>query len=88
MALCRRRLRRQDLTEHSDHVDAQAVLTRRAGIEVVATDLAESLRAGLSPKLDHATRVADPFHVVRVGNRCPDKVRRRVQNETLGHYAL
>ena len=56
-----------------------------ASIEVVATDLAESFRAGLSPKLDHAVRVADPFHVVRVGNRCLDKVRRRVQNETLGH---
>ena len=56
-----------------------------AGIKVVATDLAESFRAGLSPKLDHATRVADPFHVVRVANRCLDKVRRRVQNETLGH---
>ena len=26
-----------------------------------------------------------PFHVVRVANRCVDKVRRRVQNETLGH---
>jgi transposase len=55
------------------------------GIEVVATDLAESFRAGLSPGLDHARRVADPFHVVRAGNRCLDKVRRRVQNETLGH---
>ena len=56
-----------------------------AGIQVVATDLAQSLRAGLSPRLDHATRVADPFHVVRVANRCLDAVRRRVQNETLGH---
>jgi len=56
-----------------------------AGIKVVATDLAESFRAGLSPGLDHARRVADPFHVVRVANRCLDKVRRRVQNETLGH---
>jgi len=56
-----------------------------AGIEVVAADLAESFRAGLSPGLDHARRVADPFHVVRVGNRCLDKVRRRVQQETLGH---
>lgn len=55
------------------------------GIEVVATDLAESFRAGLSPHLDHCQRVADPFHVVRVANRCLDKVRRRVQNETLGH---
>jgi transposase len=52
---------------------------------VVATDLAESFRAGLSPALDHARRVADPFHVVRLANRCVDQVRRRVQNETLGH---
>jgi transposase len=56
-----------------------------AGIKVVAIDLTESFRAGLSPGLDHARRVADPFHVVRVANRCIDKVRRRVQNETLGH---
>jgi len=56
-----------------------------AGIKVVATDLTESFRAGLSPGLAHARRVADPFHVVRVGNRCVDQVRRRVQNETLGH---
>jgi transposase len=55
------------------------------GVGVVATDLAESYRAGLAGHLDHATRVADPFHVVRVGNRCLDAVRRRVQNETLGH---
>ena len=56
-----------------------------AGIDVVATDLTDSYRAGMSPHLDHATRVADPFHVVRVANRCLDKVRRRVQNETTGH---
>ena len=56
-----------------------------AGITTVATDLAESYRAGLWPHLTHAERVADPFHVVRVANRCVDKVRRRVQNETLGH---
>jgi transposase len=55
------------------------------GIGVVATDLAESYRAGLAGRLDHATRVADPSHVVRVPNRCLDTVRRRVQNETLGH---
>lgn len=56
-----------------------------AGITVVTTDLAESYRAGLDPHLAHATRVADPFHVVRVANRCVDKVRRRVQQETLDH---
>jgi len=54
-------------------------------IRVVATDLTEHYRAGMSPHLDHTLRVADPFHVVRAGNRCLDTVRRRVQNETLGH---
>ncbi|MPZ15990.1 MAG: ISL3 family transposase [Chloroflexi bacterium] len=54
-------------------------------VRVVATDLAESYRAGLDGRLDHAIRVADPFHVVRLGNRCLDQVRRRVQNQTLGH---
>ncbi|MFP4074824.1 MAG: transposase, partial [Actinomycetota bacterium] len=56
-----------------------------AGIGTVSIDLTDSYRAGLSPHLDHAVRVADPFHVVRVANRCLDKVRRRVQNETTGH---
>jgi transposase len=56
-----------------------------AGITTVTTDLAESYRNGLSPHLAHARRVADPFHVVRVANRCVDKVRRRVQQETLFH---
>jgi len=52
---------------------------------VVATDPAESYRQGLAGRLDHAIRVADPFHVVRLANRCLDQVRRRVQNQTLGH---
>ena len=56
-----------------------------AGVRVVATDLAESYRSGLDGRLDHAIRVADPFHVVRIANRCLDQVRRRVQNQTLGH---
>lgn len=54
-------------------------------VTTVSIDLTDSYRSGLSPHLDHAVRVADPFHVVRVANRCLDKVRRRVQNETLGH---
>ena len=32
-----------------------------------------------------AAQVADPFHVVRLGNDALDEVRRRVQNQTLGH---
>lgn len=54
-------------------------------VRVVATDLASSYRAGLDGRLLQAHRVADPFHVVRVANRCLDKVRRRVQNHTTGH---
>lgn len=54
-------------------------------IKVVATDLTESYRTGISPYLDHALRVADPFHVVRLANRAVDQVRRRVQNQLLGH---
>ena len=56
-----------------------------AGVRVVATDLAESYRAALDGRLAHALRVADPFHVVRIANRCLDQVRRRVQQTTLGH---
>jgi len=54
------------------------------GVRVVALDLTDTYRAGLNPHLAHATRVADPFHVIRVGNRMLDQVRRRVQSETLG----
>ena len=32
-----------------------------------------------------AAQVADPFHVVRLANDALDEVRRRVQNQTLGH---
>jgi transposase len=51
----------------------------------VSIDLTDSYRSGLSPHLDHTVRVADPFHVVRIGNRCLDQVRHCVQNQTLGH---
>lgn len=79
-----------DLIEGNAAADLRGWLAERdeawlTGVQVVATDLAESFRAGLAPHLTHAHKVADPFHVVRAGNRCIDKVRRRVQNETLGH---
>ena len=54
-------------------------------IRVIATDLAESYPRGLEGRIDQATRVADPFHVVRVANRALDTVRRRVQSRMLGH---
>jgi transposase len=35
--------------------------------------------------LPEATQVADPFHVHRLASQKLDEVRRRVQQETLGH---
>jgi transposase len=57
-----------------------------AGIGVVTTDLAESYRAGLDPHLAHATRVADPFHVVRVRHEAPC-IRGRVRDPPLRSVA-
>jgi transposase len=56
-----------------------------SGVRVVALDLTDTYRAGLAPHLSHARHVADPFHVSRVGNRTVDAVRRRIQQEQLGH---
>jgi transposase len=79
-----------DLIEGKSARDLRRWLGSRTGAQnratkVVALDLTETYRAGIVPHLSHATCVADPFHVVRVANRCVDQVRRRVQNETLGH---
>ena len=42
-------------------------------------------RAAFNAAVPDAKQVADPFHVVRLGNDALDDVRRRVQNQTLGH---
>lgn len=39
------------------------------GVEVVTIDPFEVYGSGLSPHLDHARLVADPFHIVRLANR-------------------
>ncbi|MGH9277267.1 MAG: transposase [Acidimicrobiales bacterium] len=40
-------------------------------VQVVTIDPHEPYRLGLSPKLSHATVVADPFHIVRVRHEAP-----------------
>jgi hypothetical protein len=40
---------------------------------------------GVAVHLGRVTIVVDPFHVIALANRAIDDVRRRVQNETLGH---
>jgi transposase len=56
-----------------------------AAVKAVATDLTDAYRSGMTGLLDHARKVADGFHVVRVAQRCLDSNRRRVQQEQLGH---
>ena len=57
----------------------------RDGILWAVLDLSGPYRAAYDRVLPHALQVADPFHVVRLANQRLDEVRRRVQNETLGH---
>lgn len=84
------RSRLLDVVEGNRGADVARWLDRRpkewlTGVQVVATDPHEGYRRGISPALDHATLVADPFHIVALANRTVDKVRRRVQQATLGH---
>ena len=56
-----------------------------SGVKVVVADLHEPFRAAFVECVPDAVQVADPMHVVMAANRCPDKTRRRVQNEQLAH---
>lgn len=56
-----------------------------AGIDVVALDPFRGYANGLLAQLGHAEVVLDHFHAVRLANAAVDDVRRRVQQEVLGH---
>jgi transposase len=57
----------------------------RDRIELAALDPFRGYATALRTQLPNATRVLDAFHVVRLGNQMLDEVRRRVQQQTLGH---
>ena len=54
-------------------------------IDFGALDMSPAYAALHSVALPRAAQVVDPFHVVSLGNRALDAVRRRVQREQLGH---
>ena len=56
-----------------------------ARIGVVALDPYRGYATAMGVHLGHATLVVDHWHVVRLANQCVEEVRRRVQQETLGH---
>jgi transposase len=79
-----------DVFEGRQRVDlahwlAEQTSVWREQVKVVVTDLHEPFRKAITEQLPGSVLVADPMHVVMAGNRCPDKTRRRVQNEQLAH---
>jgi transposase len=57
----------------------------REQIRWAVLDLSGPYRVAFDTAIPDAAQVADPFHVVGLGNTALDEVRRRVQNQTLGH---
>ena len=57
----------------------------RDGIRWAVLDMSGPYRTAYNRVLPNALQVADPFHVIRLANQRLDEVRRRVQNQTLGH---
>jgi transposase len=57
----------------------------RARIDTASLDPFRGYATALRTQLPDATRVLDPFHVVKLGLSCVDDVRRRVQHDTTGH---
>ncbi|HEX2297202.1 MAG TPA: transposase [Pseudonocardiaceae bacterium] len=57
----------------------------RARIGTASRDPFRGYASALAAQLPAATRVLDPFHVVKLGLNCVDDVRRRVQQDTTGH---
>lgn len=57
----------------------------RDDIAWAALDLSGPYRKTFNDSLPDAVQVADPFHVIKLANTRLDDVRRRTQQETLGH---
>ena len=57
----------------------------RDGIAWGTLDLSGAYRRSFEVALPEAGQVADPFHVIRLANHSIDEVRRRTQNDTVGH---
>lgn len=56
-----------------------------AGVEIATLDPFRGYKNAIDDELDDATAVLDAFHVVKLGTGAVDEVRRRVQQDTLGH---
>ena len=59
--------------------------TGATGSAGAVLDMSGAYRTAYDRVLPNAVQVADPFHVIRLANQRLDEVRRRVQNDTMGH---
>jgi transposase len=57
----------------------------KATVATASLDPFRGYANALTTQLPDAVRVLDPFHVVKLGLDCVDQIRRRVQQDTLGH---
>ena len=59
--------------------------TFREGIQIATLDPFQGYKNAIDDQLEDATCVLDAFHIVKLAGAAVDDVRRRVQQETLGH---
>jgi transposase len=57
----------------------------RQNVRVAALDPFAGYKTAIEDRLEDAVAVLDAFHVVKLGTAAVDEVRRRVQQDTLGH---
>jgi transposase len=57
----------------------------RDGIKIATLDPFHGYKNAIDDQLEDAVAVLDAFHIVKLGTAAVDEVRRRVQQETLGH---
>ena len=57
----------------------------RAGVQIATLDPFQGYKNAIDDKLQDATSVFDACHIVKLAGDTLDEVRRRVQQETLGH---
>ncbi|QTX06227.1 ISL3 family transposase [Agromyces archimandritae] len=57
----------------------------RKQVKIAALDPFAGYKTAIEDTLDDAVAVLDAFHVVKLGTAAVDEVRRRVQQDTLGH---
>jgi transposase len=79
-----------DLVEGRDSASPCAWFAARGptwcdAVRWATLDLSGPYRKVFDTMLPDAEQIADVFHVVKLANQALDEVRRRVQNETLGH---